>query len=71
VLNLIEAMLKADLSGNGKVYIHWKFHRNGDACVTPGVSYFILDNGDNLGKGGNKPPARPAHASSPPARARG
>lgn len=32
-------------SGNGKVYLHWKFHRNGDACGTPGVSYFILDNG--------------------------
>jgi TolA protein len=61
----------AILSGNGKVYIHWKFHRNGDACGTPGVSYFILDNGDNVGKGGKKPPARPAHASTSPARARG
>jgi TonB family protein len=37
---------EAILSGNGKVYLHWKFHRNGDACGTPGVSYFILDNGD-------------------------
>jgi TolA protein len=36
----------AILSGNGKVYIHWKFHRNGDACGTPGVTYFILDNGE-------------------------
>jgi len=35
----------AIVSGNGKVYIHWKFHRNGDACGTPGVTYFILDNG--------------------------
>lgn len=42
---------EAILSGNGKVYLHWKFHRNGDACGTPGVSYFILDNGaDASGK---------------------
>jgi TonB family protein len=57
----------AILSGNGKVYIHWKFHRNGDACGTPGVNYFILDNGD---KGGGKkaPPPRSRHASATPAR---
>jgi TonB family protein len=57
----------AILSGNGKVYIHWKFHRNGDACGTPGVNYFILDNGD---KGGGKrdPLPRPRHASAMPAR---
>jgi TonB family protein len=56
----------AILSGNGKVYIHWKFHRNGDACGTPGVNYFILDNGD---KGGGKkaPPLRSRRASGPPA----
>jgi len=69
----------AILSGNGKVYIHWKFHRNGDACGTPGVNYFILDNGDKGGdktgdkggdKGGDKkaPPLRPKHASASPAR---
>jgi TonB family protein len=40
---------EAILSGNGKVYLHWKFHRNGDACGTPGVSYFILDNADGSG----------------------
>jgi len=57
----------AILSGNGKVYIHWKFHRNGDACGTPGVNYFILDNGDkNGGKKGSPP--RPRHASVAPAR---
>ena len=57
----------AILSGNGKVYIHWKFHRNGDACGTPGVNYFILDNGD---KAGSKkvPPPHPRHASGPAAR---
>jgi outer membrane biosynthesis protein TonB len=43
----------AILSGNGKVYLHWKFHRNGDACGTPGVTYFILDNGDKKSDGKN------------------
>jgi TonB family protein len=52
----------AILSGNGKVYIHWKFHRNGDACGTPGVNYFILDNGDKSG-GKKDPPPSPKHAS--------
>jgi TonB family protein len=33
------------LSGNGKVYIHWTFHRNEEACGTMGVDYFILNNG--------------------------
>jgi TonB family protein len=33
------------LSGNGKVYIHWTFHRNEEACGTAGVDYFILNNG--------------------------
>lgn len=32
------------LSGNGKVYLHWAFHRNANACGTFGVSPFILDN---------------------------
>jgi hypothetical protein len=48
-------LLSIFLHGNGKVYIHWKFHRNGDACGTPGVNYFILDNGDKTGK---PPPLR-------------
>jgi TonB family protein len=52
----------AILSGNGKVYIHWKFHRNGDACGTPGVNYFILDNGDKSG-GRKYPSPSPKHAS--------
>ena len=55
----------AILSGNGKVYIHWKFHRNGDACGTPGVNYFILDNGDN---GKEAPASHSRHASATPAR---
>jgi len=57
----------AILSGNGKVYLHWKFHRNGDACGTPGVNYFILDNGDKSGdKKAPSPRLRPA--SDSPAR---
>ena len=36
------------LSGNGKVYIHWTFHRNEEACGTPGVDYFILNNGPKV-----------------------
>ncbi|MEE9385620.1 MAG: TonB C-terminal domain-containing protein [Nannocystaceae bacterium] len=31
-------------SGNGKVYMHWTFHRNERACGTFGVQPFILDN---------------------------
>jgi TonB family protein len=53
----------AILSGNSKVYIHWKFHRNGDACGTPGVSYFILDNGDK--KGGSKEPRAGTSGANP------
>ncbi len=56
----------AILSGNGKVYIHWKFHRNGDACGTPGVNYFILDNGDKSGS--KAPPPHAKHASLVPTR---
>jgi TonB family protein len=55
----------AILSGNGKVYLHWKFHRNGDACGTPGVNYFILDNGDKSGSKEDPPPHR-RHASTGP-----
>jgi TonB family protein len=57
----------AILSGNGKVYIHWKFHRNGDACGTPGVNYFILDNGDKSGSKKDSP-LHSKHASIPSAR---
>lgn len=31
-------------SGNGKVYMHWTFHRNERACGTFGVMPYILDN---------------------------
>nr|WP_275943101.1 TonB family protein [Pseudenhygromyxa sp. WMMC2535] len=35
---------KAIRSGNGKIYIHWAFHRNERACGTFGAQPFILDN---------------------------
>jgi TonB family protein len=31
-------------SGNGKIYIHWAFHRNERACGTFGANPYILDN---------------------------
>ncbi|MBC8131769.1 MAG: TonB family protein, partial [Deltaproteobacteria bacterium] len=44
-------------SGNGKVYVHWSFFRDGRQCATSGVDYFILDNGPkdgDLASGGGK-----------------
>ncbi|GEM_PF-1109134 len=35
---------KSIRSGNGKIYIHWSFHRNERACGTFGAQPFILDN---------------------------
>ncbi|HEY4186265.1 MAG TPA: TonB family protein [Polyangia bacterium] len=32
------------LSANGKVYFHWQFARDGRACGTEFVEYYILDN---------------------------
>jgi TonB family protein len=31
-------------SRNGKIYVHWRFYRDGRQCATSGVDYFILDN---------------------------
>ncbi len=31
-------------SGNGKIYIHWAFHRDERACGTFGATPFVLDN---------------------------
>src|SRR5215471_1131492 len=35
---------KAIRSANGKIYVHWQFHRDERQCATSGVDYFILDN---------------------------
>ncbi len=32
------------VSGNGKIYVHWAFHRDERACGTFGAEPFILDN---------------------------
>jgi TonB family protein len=34
-------------SGNGKIYVHWAFHRDERACGTFGAQPFILDNAGN------------------------
>lgn len=31
-------------SKNGKIYVHWRFYRDGRQCATSGVDYFILEN---------------------------
>ncbi|MEP6652632.1 MAG: TonB family protein [Myxococcales bacterium] len=53
-------------SGNGKVYVHWSFFRDGHQCATSGVDYFILDNGP---KGGDVPGAEERSAPVPVAAA--
>jgi hypothetical protein len=42
------------MSGNGKVYIHWAFHRDERACGTFGARPFILD---NAGRGDRPDPS--------------
>ena len=49
------------LSGNGKVYIHWAFHRDERACGTFGAEPFILD---NAGQGDRPDPSRPVRATT-------
>jgi TonB family protein len=47
------------MSGNGKVYIHWAFHRDERACGTFGAQPFILD---NVGGGDRPDPNVPVRA---------
>ncbi|MFZ6181902.1 TonB family protein [Nannocystis pusilla] len=49
------------LSGNGKVYIHWAFHRDERACGTFGAEPFILD---NSGQGERPDPNRAVRPAS-------
>src|SRR5690606_4746518 len=49
------------LSGNGKVYIHWAFHRDERACGTFGAEPFILD---NVGQGERPDPNRAVRPAS-------
>lgn len=46
-------------SGNGKVYMHWAFHRDQRACGTFGAQPFILD---NAGRGDRPDPNVPVRA---------
>lgn len=50
-------------SGNGKVYIHWAFHRNAYACGTFGAEPFILD---NAGHGPRPDPSAPIDEGAVP-----
>ncbi len=36
------------ISGDGNVYLHWKFHRDTRQCGTFGVSVYVLDNSGKL-----------------------
>lgn len=47
-------------SGNGRIYIHWTFHRDERQCATSGVDYYILENAP---AGGDK--EEPAGAGAP------
>lgn len=49
------------LSPNGKVYIHWAFHRDERACGTFGAEPFILD---NAGQGERPDPNRAVRPAS-------
>ena len=48
---------RAIRSRNGKIYVHWTFHRDERQCATSGVDYFILDNPPAGGDIGESEPA--------------
>jgi TonB family protein len=58
-------------SANGKIYIHWTFHRDERQCATSGVDYYILDNppaGGDVGEPGagrGIPTPMPKSATAP------
>jgi TonB family protein len=54
-------------SGNGKIYIHWTFHRDERQCATSGVDYYILDNAGTGGDKGEPEVSRGLPAPPPPA----
>ena len=61
-------------SANGKIYIHWRFYRDGRQCATSGVDYFILNNppsdADKAPVGGAENRANPLEAGAPVAETR-
>jgi TonB family protein len=56
-------------SGNGKIYVHWRFYRDERQCATSGVDYFILENGPKGGDDPNSQTALPAQGGAPTASA--
>jgi TonB family protein len=60
---------RAIRSGNGKIYVHWTFHRDERQCGTAGVDYYILDNASAGGDKGEPGPTTggPSSAAGLPA----
>ncbi len=61
---------RAIRSANGKIYVHWQFHRDERQCATSGVDYFILDNpptGADRSVVAEAPSEAPHPISAPPA----
>jgi TonB family protein len=57
-------------SRNGKIYVHWSFHRDERQCATSGVDYYILDtppvdSGPSLANGPAAAPGLPSGTRSP------
>jgi TonB family protein len=56
-------------SANGKIYVHWRFYRDGRQCATSGVDYFILNNppanGDKPAVAGDGATQRALEAGAP------
>jgi TonB family protein len=56
-------------SANGKIYVHWRFYRDGRQCATSGVDYFILNNppanGDKPAVAGDGSAQRALEAGAP------
>jgi TonB family protein len=57
-------------SANGKIYVHWHFHRDGRQCTPAFTDYYILDNpdanSDRPTQGNARPPASATPVAGPP-----
>jgi TonB family protein len=60
---------RAIRSPNGKIYVHWQFHRDERQCATSGVDYFILDNppGGATDRPSRRAAPRAPRGAAPPA----
>ncbi len=52
-------------SGNGKIYVHWRFYRDDRQCATSGVDYYVLDNAPSGGDRGDGPAVPDSHDPTP------